>query len=94
MATDDTAPVNVPPPSTQKPSKGRIVMYVTSGRDSDGYKIPTEVLPAIVVYVHGNDEMRVNLKVFTDAEHDLWLQDVDFDPNCSPVSWHWPPRVP
>lgn len=87
MATEDTAPVHVEPPSTARPTLGRIVLYV--GLDGT-------LCPAIVVGL-GRLTSDVNLQVFIDGgPHGVkHRQDVPFStaPDAN-HSWHWPPRVP
>ncbi len=91
MATEDTQPVHVPPPSTQKPSLGSIVLYI--GLDGD-------VSPAIVVGLVDTPGVEitrdVNLQVFLDGgPHGMaYRMCVPFSTQlAAPNTWHWPPRV-
>ncbi len=83
------------PKSPQKPSIGRIVMYVPEPGSYESYNSAT-LVPAIVLRpveetCYDNDE--VNLKVFVDGPETTWHTAVPYDPDKSPRSWHWPERV-
>jgi hypothetical protein len=100
ISTEDTAPVTVPdppmkaPPSTQKPSRGRVVMYIgthCSGHSSDG----DDPFTAIVTDVQ-EDGSTVSLAFFSynGVPDERGAQLVPFDPTATEYnSWHWPPRV-
>ena len=83
---DEVTPVQTPPmPGTQRPSLGRIVLYVDNGG---------LISPAIIV---GFTEvaLEVNLQVFFDvtggvAYREAAVYDAAGDESHS---WHWPPRV-
>lgn len=71
-----------------RPTKGRIVMYVTGGQDDATDR------PAIVTEVHVDTPDTVDpvdLTVFTPTG-DLRPQQVAYDGSATPASgtWHWP----
>ena len=84
------------PKAEQKPSVGRIVMFVPKEDDVHAKHNGAEILPAVVVRTwehtsYENDE--INLKVFTDGLNDVWRTSVPYDSEKSPGTWHWPERV-
>lgn len=80
----------------QKPSVGRIVMFVPNEDDQETRHNQAEILPAVVVRTwedtsYENDE--VNLKVLTDGPADTWRTSVPYNSEKKPGTWHWPERV-
>lgn len=95
IESDDTQPISVPVPvQTQRPSKGRIVLYNHRDRDQDGQPIEMEESVGIVTKV--NDDGSVNLQLLMDMAYHLSpIAYVEHDPiGKKPCTWHWPPRVP
>lgn len=81
-----------------KPTIGRIVHFTQ--KKPDGYGDGVVHLPAIIVSVHG--ETCVNLQVFTDGTNSdesnmafvKWITSASLDAgeNPQPRTWHWPER--
>lgn len=92
FSSEDTQPISVPatPPSTAKPSVGRIVFYV----DTLSGSAPEAAIITKVHIDHRAEAQKVNLRVFEDGDETPWRVNVPFDPlGTTPGSWHWPPRV-
>lgn len=66
----------------QKPSMGRIVIYVDGTRRR---------APAIVTWIYADGN--VNLTVFWNGAMPEPMGPVPYDPDGSAWTWHWPPRV-
>lgn len=74
-----------------KPEMGKFVKYVpvlNSIENNNG----AEVVPAIVVSVHPEEDFRnleVNLRCFTDGEAVSHQKLVPYDETKQPNTWHW-----
>lgn len=80
----------------QKPSIGRIVIYVADEKDLLCQQNGATECPAIVTRVlPGSEEAghAINLKAFTDGYPNEWRPDVPYSAEPIPYSWHWPERV-
>lgn len=71
-----------------KPTVGRIVHYVARG-SADG-KFPPVHRAAIVAADPVDDYFTCNLVVLN--PQGIFFDEVAFDPNKSPGTWHWPER--
>jgi len=80
---------------------GRIVFYVLTGTDADqinqslGLEAAVErgqIFPMMVTLIPVGDGAFCNGLVFLDGDF-LWVRHIDFDPDATPGTWHWPPRV-
>lgn len=73
----------------QKPTQGRIVIYVANEKALEGppYPLPERTFPAIVV---GYEDDTVDLCVF--FPEPASRTKIDHDEGGRPGTWHWPPR--
>mgnify|MGYP001612349974 FL=1 len=86
---------------------GRIVHYVLSPNDAArvsehradyprrrGNDVrANDVIPAIVVWPHNNEQSTFNGQAFLDGDDVLWLMSVPYNADGKPGTWHWPPRA-
>lgn len=54
-----------------------------------------DIVPAIVVWPHHNEDSTFNGQAFLDGNDVLWLTSVKYNPTPTvlPGTWHWPPGV-
>ena len=74
-----------------RPSIGQIVIYhpAENGSDNVPRNGTAHDVPAMIVSVWSSRTC-VNLKVFSDGPHDVWVTSVDYGP-LGQRTWSWPP---
>ena len=55
--------------------------------------IAGDIVPAIVVWPHHNEDSTFNGQAFLDGNDVLWLTSVRYDAGGGHGTWHWPERV-
>lgn len=81
--------------TTQVPSVGRIVHYVSRGSPDGVFK--PEHRAAIITLVYGTWDDRADTDhaglCILNPSGMYFESDLPYDPDCAPGSWHWPEYV-
>lgn len=68
---------------------GRIIRYVVP--EDLVSQFGRNILPATIVNINYESKpVTINIKVHTNAPHDVWLIDIPFSAKKESNTWHWP----